>query len=109
MLCGFQYVKDACHKTLHPSVAEGFPYTLPTSAYPSAFPKAFACFDRLNTSLGQSLPFGLAVGCLLTPLSSPLTGGTEGGKSLKRVTLFRISISRDFRTVLRGAAGSRSE
>jgi len=74
MLCGFQCVKDACYKTRHPSVAEGFPYTLPTSAYtapavrrrcPSAFPKAFACFDRLNTSLGRSLPFGLAVGCLL--------------------------------------------
>ena len=61
-------------KTRHPSIAEGFPYTLPTSAYtapavrrrcPSAFPKAFACFDRLNTSLGRSLLFGLVVGCLL--------------------------------------------
>jgi len=88
MLCGFQYVKDACHKTLHPSVAEGFPYTLPTSAYPSAFPKAFASW---------AISPVWACGWLPAPLL----------ENVKRVTLFRTSISRDVRTVL--YAGSRYE
>jgi hypothetical protein len=39
ILCGFQCVEDACHKTRHPSITEGFPYTRPTSAYSGHYPR----------------------------------------------------------------------
>ena len=57
MLYGFQYVKDACHKTI----------VLP-SPKASCIPGPRQHILRLSRRrwlLGPSLPFGLAVGCLL--------------------------------------------
>ena len=89
MLCGFQYVKDACHKTLIlplPKTSR-IPDPLPAlsavegSAYLSAFPKALASWVILPVWVCGWLP-------------APLL------ENVKRVTLFRTSISRDVRTVL---------
>jgi len=57
MLCGFQYVKDACHKT----VILPLPKT-------SRIPDPRQHIHRLSRRhwlLGSSFPFGLAAGCLL--------------------------------------------
>ena len=61
---------------------------MPTSAYPGHY----AAYAYRLLLLGQSLPLGLAAGCLLS-----VSTATE---SQQWVTLFRVSILRDRRTVL---------
>jgi len=57
ILCGFQCVRDACHKTRHPP--------LPDASRISSPRQIILRLSRRHWLLGPSLPFGLAVGCLL--------------------------------------------